>query len=896
MATAPGVRHHPGRMPPSPAPSPRQLFGRPRDALRWAAVLVVVLACVAAATGIGLLLPNSTGAIPPSLYMVAVVVSTVFAGPVAGLLTSLLGVLALDAFFIGSFGDLRVHTAENAVELAVFAATTALVAQILDRVRRAGEQAERQSRRRAALQSLTARLVTVLDPTRLAAAVVEADAGLDARSAFVATVDPEGDMLHMVSSAGYPPDMVRLWSSFSLSASVPASEAVRTGRPVFLGSRAERAARYPDLDRERVETGEGALVAIPLVVEGRPIGVLGLNFAHDHAFDAEDRDFLSTVGGQCAAALDRARLSREEEEARRRLEFLARASATLASSLDHETTLRQVAEMAVPEMADWASVELLNEDGGLDQVAVAHVDPAMVRWAQELRRHNPPDPDAQTGPAKVIRTGRSELYPEIPKEAIEALNEEQRDILERLALRSVVIVPLTGRDRPLGTIALVYSDSGRRYGEGDREFAEELGRRAGMAIENARLYRAEREAQARLGLLSNASRVLASSLDYETTLVQAARLAAEVLSEFAVLFLVQDGSVTAVTGAHRDPSRQELVDRALEAQRPPSEGEDDVVMRVFRTGQAAVIPEAAAAAPLDGLPGLPVRSGLVVPLVLNEQVLGALSLFNSEGARRYRQDDVHLAQEFARRMARAIENARLYRERDHVARTLQRSLLPASMPEVPGLDVATLYEPAGRGNEVGGDFYDVFPTAPGRWTVLIGDVCGKGAEAAAVMGMARHTIRALALHQRRPSGLLRSLNQAMIAQDPAGRFCTACCAELRRDGDSWRLTVASGGHPLPVLVQAGGARLIGAHGTVLGVFEEVELTDESLALGPGEAVVFYSDGLEERGSPVEERVMRILRGCGGLGAAGILQRLMQRTSAGGERRDDVALVAVRVRP
>ena len=185
--------------------------------------------------------------------------------------------------------------------------------------------------------------------------------------------------------------------------------------------------------------------------------------------------------------------SRIEEAQRARREFLARAGEALVSSLDYRTTLATVARLAVPELADWCSVELVEPGTTVpSQVAVVHTDPRKVQLARDLVERYPPDPNAPTGVPQVIRSGKSELYTEIPAALLEAgaRDSEHLRILRELRLESGIVVALKGRERVLGAMSFVYADSGRRYTESDLAFAEDFARRAAMAIENARVHAA----------------------------------------------------------------------------------------------------------------------------------------------------------------------------------------------------------------------------------------------------------------------------------------------------------------------------------------------------------------------------------------------------------------------
>jgi sigma-B regulation protein RsbU (phosphoserine phosphatase) len=216
------------------------------------------------------------------------------------------------------------------------------------------------------------------------------------------------------------------------------------------------------------------------------------------------------------------------------------------------------------------------------------------------------------------------------------------------------------------------------------------------------------------------------------------------------------------------------------------------------------------------------------------------------------------------------------------------------------LDVAGVYRPAGRGDQVGGDFYDVFETGRGDWAVVLGDVCGKGPEAAAVTALARYTLRAAAMRTRRPSRVLATLNQALLLQH-ANRFCTVVYARIREVRGRWRVTVASGGHPLPIRVTAAsGAVPLGRTGKLLGVFDDPDLHDANVELHPGETLVLYTDGVTEGRAGDEfydeERLLTLLKASSPAGAAEIARAIESDVVAfqDGWPRDDVAVVVLQV--
>lgn len=198
-------------------------------------------------------------------------------------------------------------------------------------------------------------------------------------------------------------------------------------------------------------------------------------------------------GGLATQWRDITAVKRAEESAH----YLARATETLSSSLDYETTLAELAKLVVPDFADWAAVDVVGEDGKPKQLVVAHVNPEKIRWAYELNKRYPPDPNAPTGVYNVLRTGKPEFYPEIPEEMLiaGAVDDEHMKIIRELGLKSAIVAPLIARGRTLGALTLVSAESGRRYTEADLELASELARRAALAVDNARLHKAEIDAR-----------------------------------------------------------------------------------------------------------------------------------------------------------------------------------------------------------------------------------------------------------------------------------------------------------------------------------------------------------------------------------------------------------------
>lgn len=238
-----------------------------------------------------------------------------------------------------------------------------------------------------------------------------------------------------------------------------------------------------------------------------------------------------------------------------------------------------------------------------------------------------------------------------------------------------------------------------------------------------------------------------------------------------------------------------------------------------------------------------------------------------------------------------------------LARTLQASLLPPHLPDIAGLEVASAFRPAEEGVEVVGDFYDLFDVGGGAWGVVIGDVCGKGADAASLTALARYTVRAAAIRERRPSRVLRVLNDAVLRDTEDERFCTAAYARLELHAAGAAVAVTSGGHPLPLVLRAGGGvERAGRPGTLLGMFPDPDLADDTVELGPGDALVLFTDGAVEarRGGELlgEQRFAALVGTCAHLRGDEIAARLLDGVVAfgAGDRMDDLAIVVLRVRP
>ncbi len=409
--------------------------------------------------------------------------------------------------------------------------------------------------------------------------------------------------------------------------------------------------------------------------------------------------------------------------------------------------------------------------------------------------------------------------------------------------------------------------------------------------------------------LAEASRALAGSLEYESTLAAIAHLAVPGVADWCAVELDTDGTgeLVRVAVAHVDPAKVTMA--AEIAERYPSDARADRgVHHVLRTGESQLWPDIPDALIVEAardeehlrlIRELGMVSVMMVPMRVRDRVLGVISFVSAESGRRFTDADLRLAEDLALRAATAVENARLYRARTKIAQTLQASLLPPLLPEVPGVETGALYRPAGEEHEVGGDFYDLFATTEDQWFAVIGDVCGKGAEAAAVTALARYTIRAAAAQRSSPAAILRWVNDAML-REGTSRFCTIAVAHLDRSAASTRLTVAVGGHPAPLVLRADGrVETTGAGGTLIGLVDDPNLSDAETELGPDDAVLLYTDGVTEADAPrrvwTPEDLEAVVAAAAGASAQELVDHVADAALSGlTAPRDDVAMLALRL--
>ncbi|MEU3340978.1 SpoIIE family protein phosphatase [Streptomyces sp. NPDC002144] len=493
-------------------------------------------------------------------------------------------------------------------------------------------------------------------------------------------------------------------------------------------------------------------------------------------------------------------------------------------------------------------------------------------------------------------------------------------LLSGTGMRSVVTVPLKVEGRLTGSLG-VAAESPGRYSNEEALRLQFAADRIALAVESARLGELERLRRGSLSFLVEASDLLAGTLDRDQTLALMAQMTVPTLATWCAVYTIADQASEPYLSyvLHED---EELIDgiKSLLSKVPPPDPVPTPGARVWsapgEVAHQAALRSSMRSLGLSGGPAHQVTSGIgptlatasavggetvVLPLVARNRVIGMLTL-GKPTDEHFRQEILELAEDLSRRAALALDNARLYSERTAISQSLQRSLLPPELPEIDGVEVEVIYRAAGEGNEVGGDFYDLFPISDGAYGFAIGDVCGTGPNAAAVTGLARHALRLLAREGLSGPAVLERLNSAILDEGARSRFLTLLYGELRPQEDgSAELKVVCAGHPLPLrLRQDGTVEPAAEPQPLLGVLDDLELYEQTVTLDPGDVLLCVTDGVTERREGTrmlgDDGLTDVLTTCTGLTAGAVAARIMRAVErfASDAPSDDMAILAMRV--
>jgi PAS domain S-box-containing protein len=721
-----------------------------------------------------------------------------------------------------------------------------------DFVARAGQLLEAPPEPEAMLREIVR--MAVPDMAELCSVDLVHDGELGETTAY-ATDERTLDMLH-TSRRRYPLDA---------GGAHPVAVVARTGRPHLqreIGIDRLRAFAIDDAHLKLMAgAGYATSLAVPLVARGRTIGVLSfMRFGGSPPYADSDIGLASEVARRAALALDNARLFAELRRTEGQLEAVLGNLAAAVTVQAPDGSLVYVNQAAAETMGCASPEEMLSTP--LAQLLEAFVILDEAGRPFDLRE----------------LPGRHALAGEEPRPAI-----------------THTIVKATGEERWSVTKATPVRDE-----HGNVALAVNIIE----DVTDARL--AERQQR----FLSAASILVSSSLDIDVTLDKVAGAAAPELADWCCVDMPDERGVVRRVALSCGEADRDALERMRDAVRmdPDDPGSP---AHVLRTGHAILIgdfDEVAARLWAGGdesraaaLGATGTRSAMVVPMTVGDRVIGVVTMGTSQSARRLGEGELALAGELGRRAGIAVENARLHAARSHIATTLQRSLLPPRLPIVPGVTIAARFRAAGEASDVGGDFYDVFGVGDG-WMVVVGDVTGKGPEAAAITSLARYTMRTAAMYERSPGAVLARLNAALGADPDRRQICTAVCARIEPDEDgTLRVALARGGHPPPFLIAAGGgAEAVGTPSPLLGAFDGGAWEERHLVVAAGEALVFYTDGVTDtRGSDGElfglDRLGELLEGAAALDADEVAARIDAALLdfEHGQQRDDVALLVLR---
>ncbi len=645
----------------------------------------------------------------------------------------------------------------------------------------------------------------------------------------------------------------------------PVARVIRSGEPVLLEEMSRMLLRSfaqgDEHARFMIDHQYRSAVVTPLRARGRTLGALSLLRLGDSTrYHAGDMELASELAGRAAMAIDNARLFSQLRRVEQRLEaVLANVAEAITLIDDHGVTV----------FANQAAADLLGADTP-EELTSAPPGRTMERFV--VFDEDGRELGLESMPGRRLFAGE-DPEPLLVRNVVRATGEERW-----LIVRSSPILD-PGSDRILYVVNVF-------------ENITEVKR-----------------AQLAESFMAEASRVLASSLDYSETLKRIARLAVPQIADWCAVDVVGErGAIERVAVHHGDPTRMALAEQLERGYRPTL---DDPlgVPDVIRTGEARLYadidPESLAAYARDDahlalLQAIRARAVIIVPLAAPANTLGAITLVSAESLRGFTDADLDLAVRLGRRAGTAVESARLFTERTRISRMLEAALLPDSLPQITGIELASLYHAGGELNDVGGDFYDVLAYGADRWMLVIGDVCGKGARAAGVTALARHTLRTAAMLGLAPTAMLQTLHRALRDQ-PAGRdLCTVCLVTVERLEARAALTVTLAGHPPPLLIDPDGAHAqVGRPGTLLGVLDPIDVREVEAELHPGQTLLLYTDGLPEAGrsnAPDEQSIFELTSGAG-RSRLGELLKLLEQSAlqrANGSPRDDIALVAIRL--
>ncbi len=719
------------------------------------------------------------------------------------------------------------------------------------------------------------------------------------------------------------------YDDIALDADLPGAAVHRGGRPLVFRTLAELTERFPVL--AGVYDSERVLHVVPLEAGGHRLGVLALGFPPTSRYDEHSQTaYVRALADVLAQGLERIDVTnRLEDLARTPHEAQARpTSAQVAISGSGEQRLSSLAD-AARAIAGAGSVEALLAVAAeaAQDIVGAHQAVATrlygVTWEHAITHVSLSDAYAQWRDFDQVPEGRGVLNQVTRENRPLRLTGDQlqrhpefrglRDAPGHPPLPDYLAAPLTSREGiNIGLIQLSHKVDGSAFDPSDEAVAVQVALMVSAAIEHVETAQQLEQAMSRLRrdqqlveALHDVGLAVTSSLEHQDV-VQRVTDAATTMTgaQFGAFFynVVQDDGAEyvlyTISGVPREAFSRFPMPRSTEIFGPTFQGTG-----VVRLTDVTADPRYGQMAPYFGMPAghLPVTSYLAVPVRLSSgEVIGGLFFGHSdEGV--FDQEAERLAVGIAGYAAIALENGRLYdaarresRAQEEIAAALERPLQPPTLPQIEGAEVAALFEPLGGTGQVGGDFYDVFAVEDGRWLLLLGDVAGKGPEAAAVAGLVRHTIYGAAQFTVDPAKVLEAVNHALLRQETE-RFATLVVAVLRPITDGLEVVAAWAGHPPGLVIRSGAVDLVSGPGLPVGMFPDLGVQAVSFTLARGETLLLHTDGLVERSGALldEDDLIALAVDHAAEDVRLLLAAVASEVSARYDARDDVAALALR---
>jgi PAS domain S-box-containing protein len=588
----------------------------------------------------------------------------------------------------------------------------------------------------------------------------------------------------------------------------------------------------------------------------------------------------------------------DQRRSRDSLAFVVEAGNVLASSLDVGAVCDALANVTIQRFADWCFV-VLRQDGKANTVAIAHKDKRLLRYVEEFSDRSAIGPDTQL--EEILRTRRPYLIERILPEQLPAIarDEGHLEVLLRLQMHSLMVLPIVAEHDSYGAITIVSSESGRVFDRTDLDVATNVANRAGVAIENAIAFARERRTAQTLRFVGRINQLLFESTDVAATFERVARMVAAEIGDACSIVRLEGEAVRVQVAVHRDPLRNAILAelRGKRTLRPDAEAElaqslrkhqiivrdPDDIEAVRARAWPYLMPQIEATDP---------KTTVIAPLYSAPATYGALIAYFSE--RTYdRHRDLALLEEVAARLSVALARAETFERERKIASTLQQASLPVLIPKPGGIRFDAAYLPAGDEAEVGGDWYDAVELDDGSVVVSVGDVTGHGIEAAAIMSKVRHAMGILPRHVSDPTSILDSAEWFLRKRYPEA-IVTAFVGIVSPDRKTFRF--ANAGHPWPYLRRAkGDVMQLACGGLPLGIRHAHEpAPSRSIDLHDGDALVLYTDGLVEWGRDVLEGERRLeqLLASEAIVASVSPAKLVERTCLSGKPKDDVAVLTV----